>query len=346
MSSTPSPIGGSFTALAYGLYGDKLFDDYEQRFLKRDVQGELIARAMNPGNWGSLGSTGWGRSELAAQLYDEILFNGATFGDLQRGKGPLILASATDISTGSRLVFNQSTFDILCSDLSAVRLSRAHQLLEANGEGPFALAFAVTDAEAFRAHAEACGLRPGPAELGTGRNASSGAVRSWRGVMLDAAPTFGPQLFAIEHLSPPELLPLAPPTSTNEDATVHAVDHVVVHTKDGDRARALYGDALGIRLALDKSFPEWRARLLFFRCGDLVVEIAHDLTKEVSEAPDELWGLSWRTPDVARCQARLKKAGVEVSAPRDGRRPGTQVFTVESHTANVPTIVIGGLGRW
>jgi predicted acylesterase/phospholipase RssA len=37
--------GGSFTALAYGLYGDKLFADYEQRFLKRDVQGELVARA-------------------------------------------------------------------------------------------------------------------------------------------------------------------------------------------------------------------------------------------------------------------------------------------------------------
>ncbi|MDZ7924089.1 MAG: hypothetical protein U5M23_08510 [Marinagarivorans sp.] len=30
--------GGSFTALAYGLYGDKLFTDYEHRFLKRDVQ--------------------------------------------------------------------------------------------------------------------------------------------------------------------------------------------------------------------------------------------------------------------------------------------------------------------
>ncbi len=117
--------GGSFTALAYGLYGDKLFADYEQRFLKRDVQGEIIRRTLNPGNWGSLWSTGWGRSELAAQLYDEILFNGATFGDLERGKGPLILASATDISTGSRLVFNQSTFDILCSDLSAVPLSRA-----------------------------------------------------------------------------------------------------------------------------------------------------------------------------------------------------------------------------
>ncbi|HVJ72816.1 MAG TPA: patatin-like phospholipase family protein [Casimicrobiaceae bacterium] len=117
--------GGSFTALAYGLYGDKLFDDYEQRFLKRNVQGELIARAMSPRYWGDLSSEGWGRSELASQLYDEILFNGATFGDLNRGKGPLIVASATDISTGSRFVFQQGLFDIICSDLNAVPLSRA-----------------------------------------------------------------------------------------------------------------------------------------------------------------------------------------------------------------------------
>ena len=117
--------GGSFTALAYGLYGDKLFADYEQRFLKRDVQGEIISRVFSPANWGKLGSTGWGRSELAAELYDEILFNGATFGDLDRGTGPLILASATDISTGSRFVFTQRVFDIICSDLNAVPLSRA-----------------------------------------------------------------------------------------------------------------------------------------------------------------------------------------------------------------------------
>ena len=117
--------GGSFTALAYGLYGEKLFADYEQRFLKRDVQGEIISRTFSPSNWGKLSSTGWGRSELAAQLYDEILFNGATFGDLDRGEGPLILASATDISTGSRFVFNQRIFDIICSDLNAVPLSRA-----------------------------------------------------------------------------------------------------------------------------------------------------------------------------------------------------------------------------
>jgi len=117
--------GGSFTALAYGLYGEKLFDDYEQRFLKRNVQGEIIARAFSPRYWGDLSSEGWGRSELAAQLYDEILFNGATFADLNHGAGPMILASATDISSGARFVFHQGTFDIICSDLNAVPLSRA-----------------------------------------------------------------------------------------------------------------------------------------------------------------------------------------------------------------------------
>ena len=117
--------GGSFTALAYGLYGDKLFDDYETRFLKRDVQSEIISRSLSPAYWGKLSSTGWGRSELAAQLYDEILFDSATFADLDRGQGPLILASATDLSTGARFVFHQRTFDVICSDLNAVPLSRA-----------------------------------------------------------------------------------------------------------------------------------------------------------------------------------------------------------------------------
>ena len=117
--------GGSFTALAYGLYGDKLFDDYEQRFLKRDVEGELLARAVNPGNWGKLSSTAWGRSELAAQLYDEILFNNATFGDLDRGTGPFIVATATDIATGGRVPFNQNLWNVMCSDVREVKLSRA-----------------------------------------------------------------------------------------------------------------------------------------------------------------------------------------------------------------------------
>ncbi len=117
--------GGSFTALAYGLYGDQLFKQYEDRFLKRNVQGELITRFFSPRNWGDLWSNGWGRSEMAAMLYDDILFNDATFKDLEKNTGPMILASATDISTGSRFIFSQRYFDEICSDLGEVKLSRA-----------------------------------------------------------------------------------------------------------------------------------------------------------------------------------------------------------------------------
>jgi NTE family protein len=117
--------GGSFTALAYALHGDKLFAEYEQRFLKRDVQGELIARALSPRYWGEyIGGTS-GRSELAADYYDEILFDGATYADLLGRPGPVALASSTDLSTGARLAFSQNDFDLLCTDLNRMRLSRA-----------------------------------------------------------------------------------------------------------------------------------------------------------------------------------------------------------------------------
>jgi NTE family protein len=117
--------GGSFTALAYRLYGEKLFDEYEKRFLKRDVQGELIRRFLNPLNWGALLSTGYGRSEIAANLYDEILFNGATFADLDRMPGPAVAVSATELATGSRVVFLPQNFDIMCTDRGTFRLARA-----------------------------------------------------------------------------------------------------------------------------------------------------------------------------------------------------------------------------
>ena len=117
--------GGAFTALAYALYGERLFSEYEQRFLKRDVQGALLARAANPFYWPKYIGGSAGRSELAAEYYDEILFEGATFGDLLDKQTPFAIATGTDVSTGSRLAFFQNEFDLLCSDLNTVRLSRA-----------------------------------------------------------------------------------------------------------------------------------------------------------------------------------------------------------------------------
>ena len=117
--------GGSFTALAYAFYGDRLFSEYEDRFLKRNVQGALTRRTLNPFNWWKFVGGSAGRSELAAEYYDEILFEGATFADLLDKQGPVAIATGTDISTGSRLAFFQNDFDLLCSDLNKVRLSRA-----------------------------------------------------------------------------------------------------------------------------------------------------------------------------------------------------------------------------
>jgi NTE family protein len=117
--------GGSFTALGYGLYGDRLFDLFEKSFLKRDVQGTLMRRILNPLNWPALWSSGWGRSELAAQLYDEILFHDATFADLEHAGGPVIAVGATELTGGARVVFLPQNFDIMCTDLSSFKLSRA-----------------------------------------------------------------------------------------------------------------------------------------------------------------------------------------------------------------------------
>lgn len=162
-------------------------------------------------------------------------------------------------------------------------------------------------------------------------------------LVLSTETTHGVPIVLVERTQAPSPSPLL---KSSAAAAISSLDHVVIRSPNPERAVALYAGRLGLDLRLDRSNPEWGSRLLFFRCGDLVVEIAHDLKKGVSDAPDRLWGLSWRAPDVTKAYERLNKAGVEVSEPRNGRRPGTQVFGVQSHTANVPTIVIGGLEHW
>jgi len=161
-------------------------------------------------------------------------------------------------------------------------------------------------------------------------------------LVLSREATHGVPIALIERAQPP-----APSMPTiDEAAAISSLDHIVVRTPNPERAIAFYAGRLGLDLRLDRSNPEWGSRLLFFRCGDLVAEIAHDLKKGVSDGPDHLWGLSWRASDIAKVNARLKNAGVDVSPVRTGRRPGTEVFSVNSHTEGVPTIVIGGLKHW
>jgi NTE family protein len=120
-----SVSGGSFTAAYYGLYGDRIFEDYEEKFLKREVQSTLIRRLFNPVNWWRSIATQFDRSEIAVEYYDETLFEGATMGDLINGEGPSVTINSTDLTTGNRFSFTQPTFDLICSDIKDYPIARA-----------------------------------------------------------------------------------------------------------------------------------------------------------------------------------------------------------------------------
>jgi NTE family protein len=121
-----SVSGGSFTSGYYGLYGERIFEDFEQKFLRKNIQGILFADMMfNPYNWVRLLSPYFGRSDLAAEYYDNHVFDHGTFQDILARKGPMININSTDMVEGIRLSFNQDSFDILCSDVSKFPVARA-----------------------------------------------------------------------------------------------------------------------------------------------------------------------------------------------------------------------------
>lgn len=113
--------GGSFLAAYYGLHGEDTFSDFEPGFLRRDLSADLLQRIANPLRW----FTPQGRSAVAAGLFDTTIFHGATFADLQRRRGPLIVINATDLEAGTRFAFLQEHFDLLCSDLRGYPLAQA-----------------------------------------------------------------------------------------------------------------------------------------------------------------------------------------------------------------------------
>ncbi len=118
--------GGSFTAAYYGLFGDRIFEDFESRFLKRDIQGDLIRGIIfNPVNWAKFSSAYYGSSDLAADYYDKHLFDHGTFGDILARGGPMIVINATDMTYGTRFSFVQGPFDAICSDLRSFSVARA-----------------------------------------------------------------------------------------------------------------------------------------------------------------------------------------------------------------------------
>lgn len=121
-----SVSGGSFTAAYYGLHPrDEFFRTFPGKFLYRDVETALALELFNPANWLKLASPDYSRIDMAAEYYDDTIFDHKTFGDLAaRGDRPFIILNATDMSFVGRFEFTQDQFDLLGSDLGTYPVAR------------------------------------------------------------------------------------------------------------------------------------------------------------------------------------------------------------------------------
>ena len=211
--------------------------------------------------------------------------------------------------------------------------------LEAKGEGLFGLTLKSEDIDETRHDLEKLGFTLEAPARGLSQDGPSGAWRRFKTLDLPQEETGGIRLSIVEHLSLPEELPASLPIG-DESGTIGALDHVVVITQDADRARSLYGDRLGIRLALDKSFEDRRSRILFFRLGGATIEVGASLDPPVDPAPDQLWGLAYQVGDIDLARKRILEAGFDVSDVRKGFKPDTRVCTAKGGTHGVATLLI------
>lgn len=241
-------------------------------------------------------------------------------------------------SGGSATVIYQlenTALEIMAPQGGGPLARRLHAMIDVDGPGIKSLIFASDDLGDARSTFDRRGLKPDEIVEGESIDPSSGKARNWARTRLDEQATHGVRIFILQRRpQDPVVYRVLKPDAMS------GLDHVVINTPNPDRAAALYGARMGLRLALDRSNPDWDMRLMFFRVGQLTIELAHRLSAGVGTAPDKLWGLSWRVPDIEAAHARLQSANFAVTSIRAGRRAGTKVFTVRDGTVGVPTLVL------
>ncbi len=211
---------------------------------------------------------------------------------------------------------------------------RVRAAIEKDGEGLASIAFGAADIAGAHRRLTRLGLAPDAIAQGESRDLATGKTLRWQRTRASGESTHGIRMFFIQRMDALAM------SETVSAAPVDALDHIVVATPDPERAAALYGARLGLDMKLDRTVGALATRFLFFRVGGLVFEIIHSLKAGRSDGPDKIFGLTWAVADLAAARERLAQAGVEVSELRDGRKPGTLVFTVRSHTCGVPTLMI------
>jgi catechol 2,3-dioxygenase-like lactoylglutathione lyase family enzyme len=227
------------------------------------------------------------------------------------------------------------TLELMAPSGEGAAADRIRSVIAAQGEGLASLCFRTGDIAKMHRRLDRLTLKPEPIADAESRDANSGATLSWKRTRAATDATRGIRLFFLE------LAKERPLSVRTTAASISAIDHVVIATADPERAAALYGARLGLDMALDRSHPDW-GRLMFFRCGDLIVEIVQRPGKDAitDKAHDRLWGLSWRVADLDATRERLASSGVDVSDARTGRKPGTRVLTVRNGTCGIPTLLV------
>lgn len=208
--------------------------------------------------------------------------------------------------------------EVIAPDGEGPAGDRVRARLESAGEGLWIAAFQVDDVAAAARLLSRRGLEVEPtANLARVRAAGLDFVLTAGRIGAEPSPALG-----------------------DDPASVAALDHIVVHTPNPERALGLYGAKFGLDLRLDRANEQWGARQLFFRCGGAVFEVGASLKAPVSDAPDRFGGLAWRVTDPQAAQARMAAAGFDVSEVRPGRKPGTKVFTVRDAPGGAPTLML------
>ncbi len=243
-------------------------------------------------------------------------------------------AQADGVATALFRLGNMS-LELMAPASSSPAADRLSEIIREEGPGLKSLAFATPDMDAAHRTFTRRGLAPSEITEGSSRNSKSHETRTWRRFRCEDDQTAGLRVFVLENTDP-----LPAPKETGPE-NVHALDHLVINTDNPDRALGLFGAKLGLRLALDRSFEAWGARLIFFRTGGLTLEIAYQTGETANTGrSDMLWGLSWQVGDLDAAHARLSRCGLQVSEIRTGRKPGSRVFTLRDGTMNVPTLFI------
>jgi catechol 2,3-dioxygenase-like lactoylglutathione lyase family enzyme len=206
------------------------------------------------------------------------------------------------------------------------------------GEGLASICFRVGDIEKMYRRLDRLALKPDSVTEVESRDSGSGAILRWKRTRAATELTRGVRMFFLELASE------RPRSAATSAAPIIGLDHVVVSTEDPERAAALYGARLGLDMALDRSHQDW-GQLMFFRCGDLIVEVVKRPVAGGDQTHDKLWGLSWRVADIDATRARLVAGGLDVSEVRAGRKPGTRVMSVRAGTCGIHTLLLERTAR-